>query len=592
MTLRGGGNRTLRVALLLIGSVLVVFPLFLAVERWATSRAVERSREAALGLARNRAEQVTSELQKFQLLPIVLSEHPDVRLALARHDPPTLSRLNAKLEKLAGQTGAAVIYLIDPAGNAIAASNWRQPTSFVGTNYRFRPYFREALANGSAEMFALGIISMRPGLFISRRVEGSAKSAGVVVVKVEFDRLESSWRHLPGITFATDRNGVVVITSQPDWRFRAVGPIAPDVAAAIRSSLQFGNQPIRRLPLRPDGGIVDDGQQPYVAAEAPIPLPQGRLHYLQPLTPALEEIAANIRSAMLAVVAALVVVLALVVRALETRQREAEARKALEREVALRTAELRETNARLTSAWDERDQADARFRQAREELAQANRLSTIGQIIAGVVHEVNQPVAAIRSYADNAITLLDRGERGAVRSNLATMAKLASRIGAITGELRTFSRRRAMAPVAIPVGRAIDGALLLIGDRLRAAGAELERSGDEGAKVMGDRVRLEQILINLVQNALDAAEPGDAPRILVATSCTASAVELLVADDGPGIDNDLADGLFTPFVTGRAEGVGLGLAIARDLARELGGELDLVPSPLCGAGFRLTLVPA
>lgn len=578
--------------MLVIGAALVAVPLFVAIERWATSRAVERSRDAALGLARNRAEQVTSELQKFQLLPIVLSEHPDVRLALARHDPPTLSRLNAKLETLARQTGAAVIYLIDPAGDTIAASNWRQPTSFVGTNYRFRPYFREALADGSAEMFALGIVSMRPGLFISRRVEGPSTSAGVIVVKVEFDRLESSWRHLPGMTFATDRNGVVVITSQPDWRFRAIGPIPPDVVAAIRSSLQFGNRPIRLLPLRQEGGIFDDGRERYVAAQAPIPLPDGRLHYLQPLTPALEGVAADVRAAMLAIVAALVVILAIVFRAHETRQREAEARKALEHEVALRTAELRETNARLTSAWEERDQADARFRQAREELAQANRLSTIGQIIAGVVHEVNQPVAAIRSYADNAITLLDRGEQREVRSNLATMAKLASRIGAITGELRTFSRRGVRAPVALPVGRAIDGALLLIGDRLRAAGAELERSGDESARVMGDRVRLEQILINLVQNALDAAQADGPPHILVATSRTRSAVELLVADDGPGIDPGLADCLFTPFVTGRSEGVGLGLAIARDLARELGGELELAPSPLSGAGFRLTLVPA
>lgn len=573
-----------RFVLSLIAIALLMIPVGLAASAWAEKRALAVAKTGAEATARNRAEQATSELQKFQLLPVVLTEYPDVTAVLTDPDPAALARLNRKLQLLAERTGAAVIYLIGADARTIAASNWNSPSSFIGHYYDFRPYFREAMRTGAAELFALGTTTRRPGLYIARSVSADGRRAGVIVVKVEFDQLEAGWAREAGATFATDRHGVVIITSRPEWRFRTSRPISPEVAAHMRRTLQFGTRPIERLPLDVGNGLTREGDDRFVMASAPIPLQGARLHFLRPLDPLLAAANADVRAAILALFAALVLILVLATRARENRLVDAATRKALEAEVALQTAELRETNARLLSESRERERADARFRQAREELAQANRLGLIGQIIAGVVHEVNQPVAAIRSYTDNAMTMLDRGQQAEARANLGIVGELTQRIGAITGELRAFARKRVPPVGAVRLGPVIDGVLMLIGDRLRASGAALERSGNETLEVVADRVRLEQILINLIQNALEAG----AGRILIAIE-VGRKVQLVVADDGPGIDPELADTLFTPFVTGREEGVGLGLAIARDIARAFGGELDLVPSPLGGAAFRLRL---
>ena len=268
-----------------------------------------------------------------------------------------------------------------------------------------------------------------------------------------------------------------------------------------------------------------------------------------------------------------------------------QAQRALEREVALRTAELREANDNLRTESREREVVDRRYRQAREELAQANRLSSIGQIVAGVAHEINQPVAAIRSFADNGAKLLERERVEEAKQNLGLISELTARIGSITAELRGFARRRTPATGAIGIGTVIDGALLLIGDTLRAQRIKLERVGNEELAVLGDRVRLEQILINLLQNAADALEGCKDPAVRLSIS-GGEEVVVEVADNGPGIAPEIADELFTPFATARENGLGLGLAIARDIARDFGGELESVPSALGGAAFRLRLRPA
>lgn len=588
------GSRTaLRVGgAMALGLVLLLGVAFAAM-RWAASSAAATADLAAAQMARTHAGLLASELQKFRLLPIVLTEYPDVGAVLESADPATVERLNGKLELLARRTDAAAIYVIDRDGRTLAASNWRLPTSFVGQNYGFRPYFREALRGGSAELFALGTVSGRPGLFVARRVVADGRPLGVIVVKVEFDRLEAQWARQEGHSLVTDSHGVVIITSRPDWRFRVRRPLDAETRAAVHRSLQFGDLPLDPLPLEASGGTVRDTSgavaERYRVASLGVPMAGAELRFLQPLGPAEASANARARTAILAAFLLIAAALAWLFRARERRRMQDEARRTLESEVVLRTAELSETNRRLTSESQERARADARFRAAREELAQANRLGSIGQITAGVAHEINQPVAAIRTFAENAGKLLDRKDAARARANLGMIVDLTARIGAITAELRSFARRGTPAIGAVEVGPVIDGALLLIGDRFRAVGATLERAGDEtGLRVVADRVRLEQVLINLIQNALDALDGRPDPGIRIAVREEAG-VLIEVADNGPGIAPELADQLFTPFVTGRADGLGLGLGIARDIVREFGGELDVIPSVLGGAAFRIRL---
>lgn len=582
-----------RVALVAVIGLVLVGAVALGAARWARGQAVAATDAAAAELARANAGLLTSELQKFRLLPLVLTEYPDVPALLDAPSATVAARVNARLELLARRTDAAAIYVIDARGRTVAASNHRLPTSFVGQNYGFRPYFRDALRDGSAELFALGTISGVPGLYLAQRIGTLARPLGVVVVKIEFERVQSAWAAQQGTTIVTDRHGVVIVTGRPDWRFRAVAPLSAESRRAIRSSRQYGTLPLSPLPLTIAGADMRQADPDAAGRVASVaaPLAGARLHVLMPLRPALASANANARLVTLAALALIVGALVLVWRARERQQLQAAARAALEAQVAERTAELRETNKQLEAESAERARADQRYRAAREELAQASRLGSLGQITAGVAHEINQPVAAIRTFADNARQLLDRGETARATDNLGRISALTERIGAITAELRNFARKRTPEIGAVEIGSALDSVMLLIGDRVRAAGVAFERRGDLTVRVIADRVRLEQVLINLVQNALDALGSTEAPRVILAVEAAAERARITVTDNGPGVPPDLRDQLFTPFVTGREAGLGLGLAISRDIARDFGGELILVQAGE-GAQFELTLLRA
>jgi len=560
--------------------------------RWAAVHARAEADRVALQMAGSHAGLLGSELQKFRLLPLVLSEYPDARSVLETPDAETVQRLNGKLELLARRTDASAIYVIRADGLTVATSNWQLPASFMGQNFGFRPYFRGALAHGNAELFALGAVSHRPGLFIARRIGDSVRPLGVIVVKVEFDRLERQWAGQPGVTLVSDPHGVVIITSQPAARFRTIAPLAAAARREIQSSSQFGSLTLDPLGLEEDatGDIqVGRSQEEYRRGSAPVALHQARLSYLEPFGPALASAAASARVAVLTAFIVIALALAWFWRAHVRRVAQAESRRALEHEVASRTRELSDTNARLVAASEAREAAGRRLRAAREELAQANRLAAIGQITAGVAHEINQPVAAIRTFAENARLLLGRQQTDRTDTNLSHIVDLTDRIGRITAELRSYARRGTPVLSAVALDKVIEGALLLTGDRMRAVGVEFTCEGDDPSlSVLADRVRLEQVLINLIQNAQDAVAGVANGRIALRVSASAK-VEMVVADNGPGIDRSVADAIFTPFVSTKTDGLGLGLGIARDIAREFGGELDVVPSWLGGAAFRITL---
>ncbi|MGH6653248.1 MAG: sensor histidine kinase [Sphingopyxis sp.] len=568
----GLGRRLVWATLL---ALLLLALIAVAAFGWARDHARAESDIAAGQQARSAASRLAGELQKFRLLPLVLTEYPEAHRVLAGGDAAAVRRMNSKLELLAERTDAAVIYLIGRDGVTIAASNWRRPQSFVGQNYAFRPYFRDAMAKGGAELFALGTVSGRPGLYIARRVEEDGRTLGVIVVKVEFDRLEAEWTRQPLTTFVTDDHGVVIITSRPDWRFRTLAPLDEKTRAAIRAALQFGNLPLTALPPTRDGATWTGGDIRYREAAVAVPMPGARLHAFQPLAPAEASANATARTAILIAFILLAALLIWVFRAREKRRLQEEARHMLEIEVAARTADLVDANRR--------------FRSAREELAQASRLGSIGQITAGVAHEINQPVAAIRGFAENAETFLDRDDPAKARENLGIIVSLTERIGAIISELRTFARRSTPRTGPVEIGPVIDGALLLVGDRIREKDVTIERIGAEhGLCCVADRVRLEQILVNLLQNALDALDGRPDPHVRIET-LAGDLIAISVADNGPGIAPDLTDNLFTPFVTGKPEGLGLGLGIARDIAREFGGALVATTSPIGGAAFQLTV---
>ena len=569
-----------------------------ATRRDAQAQALEQ----AATTAALHASVLRSELEKHRSSPLILTQDPDLRGLLSTPTPERVAMMNAKLEGLARQTRAAVIYALDARGMTLAASNWREPTSFVGSDYGFRPYYSEAMRDGQADFFALGTVSGRPGLYLSSRIDDDGgRPLGVIVVKVEFDALEADWRASGEPTYVTDQDGIVILTTVEDWRFHTTLPLTPARRERLATEQTAGAAPLSDMPFdaRAPGMVrVEAGAEPdlYAHAVRAMPEPDWTVHLLAPAGQTLARRMTEARVLALLSVALLAGLAGVVLRRRQrakTRTIEQEnQRLELERRVIQATAELREANTQLNREMDERQRLEKSRQDLQDDLIQANKLATLGQIAASVAHEINQPVAAIRTHVSNAERRLERGQPDAVKKTLASIADLTRRVGGITDELRAFSRKTTSRAEAVSVKAAIDGALLLAGPRMRESHICLERSGDDAAlMVTAERNRLEQVILNLLQNAMDALEGVPSPLIRIIVTEDKDRVAVVVADNGPGVPEAVKAQLFTPFTTSKHDGVGLGLVISRDIVAGFGGELGHEQTAV-GASFRITLARA
>lgn len=604
-------------ALLILIAIAVVAGVLQVATNWAREAALKNATIQARSAGQINAALLRNNLDKFRALPFVLTRDVDVRAVLQGATTTQIESLDDKLDTLTRGVGASAIYLLDKTGLAIAASNWREPATFVGVDYQFRPYFQGAVQRGWAEHFALGTISHEAGLYLSRRVDDARGAMlGVIVLKVDFRDIESDWRQSSAPIFVTDEHGVVLLGSVADWRFDVLAPLSADLAQTLRTSLQFGDARFQTLPLTPPLSLISDGDLvhldealPQVPKGAPLlhttlPIAESAgwtLHLLSPVQAAMNQATANAQLAALLALSLSAAAIGLVLYRRQRNREQAEQHAAIQAQLAAlvgeRTAQLSEVNEQLMDEMDERQRAEARLHTMQDELVQASKLALLGQVAAGVAHEINQPVAAIRAYADNATEFLRREDVNAVHENLGTIATLTERIGHITGELRAFSRKAGASVGPTSLKDAMDGALLLVGPRARRQGVTVVRRPDDlDVMVRADRIRLEQVLVNLLQNAMEALENISDGRVLVVLQDLGATVRLYVNDNGPGLAGDTRARLFTPFYTTKPEGLGLGLVICRDIVAEFGGELlaanpdDLAFAPIPGAQGGATFI--
>lgn len=501
-----------------------------------------------------------SELEKQRAIPLILADDSDVIVAVRQSSREALHQISRKLEKLKNRTHSAVIYILDAQGVALAASNWALSTSFVGNDYSFREYFQQAMSKGYAEQFALGTVSRKPGLYLAQSVLLEGKPIGVVVVKVEFDDMEAAWAKAPDQTFVTDAQGDIVLTFNSDLRFSKVNPLT-----------------------------TQD-----LATQLPVPVQGWQMQVISDANPA-QKAAQNALA--MAVMAEVLVGMSVLFwwrrqrRNQERAQAEIHYRKQLELDVVTRTFELSQINEQLSQEIVERKQAEQKLNLLQADLVQANKLASLGQITAGVAHEINQPLATIRVLADTTLKLLKKPQHASeiVTENLNNIVRMSERIGHITGDLRTFSRKATGETEAISLKETIDSSILLNKSRLRENKVKLIRDAiDHDLKVMASRIRLEQVLVILLQNAFEALDATTSPCVHLAFAQDNTHITLSVIDNGPGIPSAVYQKLFTPFVTTKLKGLGLGLVIAHDIIRDFGGELRAETSHE-GAAFHIKL---
>ncbi|KVO33875.1 sensor histidine kinase [Burkholderia ubonensis] len=586
----------------------------------------ELQRNAAVRVDRT-TNALKSTLDRYESLPYLLGSHPYVQELLAEPKRADYAaRANRYLEDLNQHAHATVTYLVGADGLCVAASNWRAPDSFIGIEYRFRPYFIDAMNGRVGRFFGIGTISRDPGYYISQPVWRDGRIVGVVVVKLNLEWFQGADASEPLVV--ADDHGVVFLSSVPAWKYHTLKPLAGPVAASIFETRQYAQQPVAPLPLRVEQVLDRDAQivrlgpgrraPRYLATQRRIGEPDWLLVTLAPIAP----IDADARNATIVTGFGFVSIalLAFYWRMRRARVREMirgrallqQAYAELNRRVEERTADLSEANAQLQKEVGERIRAEQDLRAAHDELIQASKLAALGQMAAGITHELNQPLAALRSFSDNTRVLLDRGEQAAARENLEAIAALTERMGKITNQLKLFVGRARPRNEQALVVRALRSVLALLGERLRGVelvltlrddavspvrDAPLDLANDHPELVARcEDLRLEQVLINLLGNALDAVAAGGAPRtaaprIDVTIDASAATLAIQVRDNGPGIAPDLLPRLFEPFFTTKemGRGLGLGLAISSSIASDAGGSLTARNAPGGGALFVLTL---
>jgi len=583
---------------LTVGALAIGFLVFATfVQNWIKEDTSKRLIQSAENLTSIQSQSLESELKKFEILPSLLSENPVVLSALGMQGGQSGQELNTKLAELVEDTGATYVYVIDANGITLASSNYASEESFVGRSYEFRPYFQDALEYGSGRYFAEGERTGKAGLFLAERIGEKGSANGVIVVKVEFGDLSENWTETNAKTIVVNRDGIVLFSSDPTLDFTALRPIASEVARKIKNSKQFGSADLKSAPF----SIVNSNEardrsgKKMHLSERTLPITGWKLHRLEYFEPALAAANARVQLIWLLSGGALTAILALAWRRQKRAHNQSMYLQRLEKDVTARTRELSESKILLEEEIEEKERVYTRYRAAREELAQANRLGSIGAITASVAHEVNQPLAAIKAFAENSIEFLRRGNSASASENLDAIVSLSGRLGEITSELRSYSRRGSGAITNVSVSRVIDGVNLLMGDRLRQAGikVDLPPNIDPELRVTAGAVRLEQVLVNILQNALDAVANSEAPEVKMTIDARDQIVVILIEDNGPGVDEKNAGNIFDPFTSHKKDGLGIGLSIAQDIMKEFGGSLKLVTAQnLKGAAFEIQLLRA
>ena len=543
-------------------------------------------------------------IDRFHYLPSSIALAAEVRdLLAAPADAERRETANGFLSRLNDTAGAGELFVMDTEGRVVAASNWWAYDSFVGENLSYRPYFEEAMADGEAKFYAVGAVTGVAGYFLARRIEAPNGPLGVAVTKINLGEIEANWWRSGELIGIVDVNNVTILSTRPDWRYRPLSPLAPGVHARIAPQLRYGPQGAAERPVAADiwpsrgtsfayiDGDDADTTGIFMVDELRVPAHQWRIISFTPTGPLFRGAWIAAVAAGLAVAALVLIVALLWQRQKLVAQRLAEHER-LEQRVAERTEDLYVTNEALREEIAERIRAEKAEREVQDQLVQAAKLASLGQALAGVAHEVSQPVAALTTHLASAKLLAAQRQDSEVGAVLGTMDKVVDRLAALTGHLKTFARKQTAAPIEADVGAVITNALDLVDHRLRHLGIDVEyRRPSPSIGVAGNPVHLEQVLINLLANAADAMA-GQKVRVLsIGVRQRDGKVEIAVSDTGIGIPPEAIASIFDPFYStkGPGEGLGLGLSISYGLVRDLGGTIVATSPADRGATFTVTL---
>jgi two-component system, NtrC family, C4-dicarboxylate transport sensor histidine kinase DctB len=546
----------------LIGFVLALLGLatVLITNRLLVDRFSETTRNAAELRLAIYSGNILGDLQRASVVPRLLSDDPLIRNALIENNFSATSR---RLIALSREIGVASILLLNIDGRVVGASD----RNVLGTDYRAAPFFVEAQRSNDT-VFTL---APRDGGAVdftyARRISFEGRLLGVIVVGADLNKHERAWASLQDAVLVTNSEGMVILSSNPRWRGKGLDAAltssdgAGAVAKALARATDWAQNP-------PDAYVLGEA---VMRTEARVAFQGWRMVNFT----AYDSVRAQVNGVIALQIMGFAILAALIFYA---SQRRAQSQSAL----ALReSAELRLLNARLNREIAEREKVQKTLEVAESSLAQSSKLAALGEMSAAVSHELNQPLAAMKTYLAGARLLLERKRPDEAMSSFQRIDDLIDRMGAITRQLKSYARKGGEAVEPVDLRACLSSALSMMEPQLKTRALRISRTlPREPVMVMADRLRLEQVIINLLRNALDATKDVPSPMVELLMTVGEEAV-LSVRDNGTGIKDPSA--IFEPFYTTKkqGEGVGLGLAISAGIMADLGGRLtarNAVPS--------------
>jgi len=594
------------IALVFLGVSVLTFN---QIKKYFYFRAAENS-ESSLRLI---TAGLRGELNRYDALPRLISEYSFIKTSLLKTENAAfIPKANRFLKQLAENVKASDIYIMNSLGLTIAASNYNGPVSFIGRNFRYRPYFMDAINGRMGRYFALGSTSLKRGYYFSAPVKVSGNIIGVAVVKISIDEIEKNWRGNNTEIIVTDEHGVIFMSSQPDWLFNSLTVLPKTLLKELDETKRYPIGQVRPLKINIQDKLDKDTNvltisannfgQSYISRSTKMNEAGWTVHTFTSTKSAL------IQSYLIAFLLLLFVLLLLLLLAFIVQRRKAlldriqsqrEAQGQLEENVRNRTVDLNAANKKLTTQIEERILAEKQLRHTQQDLIQAGKLAALGQMSAALSHEFNQPLSAMRSYTDNAETYLQRGQINDATDNISRISELIERMTAISKHLRNFARKPEEQFGPVPLATVLNDAIVIMSGKIKNKSAQIVmKLPREPVFILGGQVRLQQVIVNLISNALDAMNELPSRKIEISakreTINEKVWVLISVRDFGKGFKEDVLDKIFDPFFSTKVDtkGLGLGLSISYNIIKDFGGQVTAHNHPEGGAVIVINLLEA
>ncbi|WP_417678139.1 ATP-binding protein [Roseibium sp.] len=542
---------------------------------------VERRAEATLAV---QAAVLEKLLDKFRLMAPLMARGPDAAEIVLNRDAARGKQVAAIA---AGMAGAEEVWFLDRNGDVIVSSTNNDLIATGSGRAAIRVVFRQAIQGQLGRQLLPGTQTRPASYVFASAVREHDAVAGVIAVRVGLADVEQAWALSKDPIVALDPSEAVVVTNVPAWRGRPFSELTEEANVVVAHGDNELTE-VMKLTDRARG-------KSHLQLATRLPALDWSVVILADTTEARRQSARAMVIALLLCIIAGGAVWAMLARREEMARRHRRDKAAslrLERRVRSRTADLRQANAQLEQEVRDRLQAEADLRLAQAELVQAAKLATLGKMSAALSHEYNQPLAAIRSDAEIAEMLIARGSPDKALGNLSRIGSMVARMAEIARTLKGFSRRSGTDIRPVSLRQAIDEAMLLVMPQIKRSGVTLKTSlPKEEIVVAGGRIRLEQVIVNLMTNALDAVRDLPAPRVELRLEQLGDQVILTVTDNGKGIDAETLPHIFEPFFTTKetGSGLGLGLSIAYKIVHDFSGTLTARNTDEGGAEFTIRL---